>query len=308
MAAAYVELADGVLNAAEAMPEVASAVVVAVGGGAAAETGRCGSLVRSWRAAIEWLRTYPIVHRVIVRIVPGVAAVGLFYADLVFDVLLAVDLFATGNTIWGALTVTFISLQYVAAWLGVLLWLHAQFGIGCEWQESGSLGEFAGYSRATTLFLLFGFPLGPLLLDVVMFLEPLTLLHLLPSPRSVKKHGSWGESLPVPDAGLLRVLIPSYRATRILIEVTLEGLPQSVLQAYIFKRVVIDSVDSGVDVSRRLLIQSLVISLFNLLKVWVGVVYTAHAAEVGMVRYLLTQLRMGVGIPLDAMRRDALTE
>ena len=135
----YVELADGAISAVEAMPGVAGAVVLAVGG--AAETGRCGALVTSWRGMIERLRaSHPGVHRAAVRIVPGVAAAGLFYADLAFDVLLAIDLFATGNTVWGALTVTFISLQYLAAWLGVLLWLHAQFGIGCKWRHGQPRG------------------------------------------------------------------------------------------------------------------------------------------------------------------------
>ena len=46
-----------------------------------------------------------------------------------------------------------------------------------------------------------------------------------------------------------------------LVEVTLEGLPQSLLQAYIFKRVVVDGAASGVDVSVRLLVQSLCLSL-----------------------------------------------
>lgn len=66
-----------------------------------------------------------------------------------------------------------------------------------------------------TSFALFGLPLGPIVLDVLMFLEPLHLMCLLPCMQ-------------------LRYLLPAYRATRTLLEVTLEGLPQSVLQAYIF--------------------------------------------------------------------------
>jgi hypothetical protein len=50
-----------------------------------------------------------------------------------------------------------------------------------------------------------------------MFLEPLGMLWLIPSAQ-------------------LRYLLPAYKATRCLIEVTCEGLPQAVLQAYIFYR------------------------------------------------------------------------
>ncbi|EOD20734.1 hypothetical protein EMIHUDRAFT_229345 [Emiliania huxleyi CCMP1516] len=128
----------------------------------------------------------PAMHHGMTVILPGVFGAFLFYADLGFDVVLAIQLFETNHPIWGTLTVIFIAQQYVAVWLGVTFWLHAQFGIGCKC-ESGDK-TYTSVSLATTLFLCAGFPIGPLVLDVVMFLEPLGLLHLLPPPRNAKAY------------------------------------------------------------------------------------------------------------------------
>ena len=98
-----------------------------------------------------------------------------------------------------------------------------------------------------------------------------------------------------------------YRATRQLVEVALEGVPQSVLQAYIFKRVVVDGAEAGIEISVRLLVQSLVLSLLNLAKVWWEVLRSADAAGISVRTHLLSQLRMGVGLPLDALKKDAIT-
>merc|ERR1712185_240688 len=98
-----------------------------------------------------------------------------------------------------------------------------------------------------------------------MFLEPLTLLELLPNPES--KHIGGGSYAAKMGLGQLRLLLPSYRATRTIAEVLLEALPQSILQSYIFKRVVLDGAETGIDISQRLLVQSLTISLLNLVKV-----------------------------------------
>ena len=89
-------------------------------------------------------------------------------------------------------------------------------------------------------------------------------------------------------------------------EVALEGVPQSVLQAYIFKRVVVDGAEAGIEISVRLLVQSLVLSLLNLAKVWWEVLRSADAAGISVRTHLLSQLRMGVGLPLDALKKDAI--
>ena len=55
----------------------------------------------------------------------------LFYADCLFDVLLALHLFETGHPSWGSLIIAFITLQYITAWLSVLSWFHARYGFQC---------------------------------------------------------------------------------------------------------------------------------------------------------------------------------
>ena len=72
---------------------------------------------------------------------------------------------------------------------------------------------------------LIGFPLLPLILDVLMFLEPLTIL------------GSLRLCLPAPMAEELITLLPYYRRMRVVLEVLLEGIPQSCLELYIYIKV-----------------------------------------------------------------------
>ena len=64
-------------------------------------------------------------------------------------------------------------------------------------------------------YLYGGFPIGTLGLDVLMFLEPFGLLAVLPLPM-------W-----------LKTFVPSYKATRVICEVFIESLPQTLLQSYI---------------------------------------------------------------------------
>ena len=302
--AEYIELVDGVTAAPDVIIIAATAVA---GAGTANKPGEtragCCTLPLMLQDRVkelgnEWKDSRPITHRLVFRVAPGVLASVLFYADLAFDILLALQLFSTGNEVWGKLTITFIGLQYLVSWIGVLLWLRAQFGMGCVWDT-----EKHDYSCVTTLFLLLGFPLGPLLLDLLMFLEPLTLLEWLPNPQTEYDGMEYKQ---LPGLGQLRLLLPAYRATRTLVEVTLEGLPQSVLQAYIFKRVVIDGAATGVDISPRLLVQSLTLSLLNLAKVWLDVVGSAAAADISVPEHLRSQLRMGVGLPLDALKKNAI--
>jgi len=111
----------------------------------------------------------------------------------------------------------------------------------------------------------FGFPLLPLLLDVAMFLEPLTLT---PSLHHCLPHDMAEE--------LIRFL-PRYRRARVLLEVLLEGLPQSTLELFIFLRLHVFS-GYGVcadihrshfnyDIDRQVLERSLLLSAVALAKV-----------------------------------------
>ena len=75
-------------------------------------------------------------------------------------------------------------------------------------------------SLAQCVFMVFGFPLGVISLDILMFLEPFGLLALLPFPER------------------LRTFVPAYKATRLIAEVFVESLPQCLLQSFIYVRII----------------------------------------------------------------------
>ena len=209
----------------------------------------------------------------------------LFYADCLFDVLLALHLFETGHPSWGSLIIAFITLQYITVWLSVFSWFHARYGFQCCYYTLCSFVPLV-----TVAWLCFGFPLGLLVLDVVMLLEPLGLYRLLPNVRRVPFDQDLFGRLAL-DPGLLRLLLPPYRAMRTLVEASLQSLPQVLLQAYILKRVVLDGI---AEVSCGLLVQSLALSLLHLAMVGYGVVETAREADVSVTAHLRLQFRMGV--------------
>ena len=179
--------------------------------------------------------------------IAGVASLALFYADVGSDALLALELARTSNPIWAGLTLAFISLQYFAAYLGVLLYLRS---------------VYSAWSCTFVGFLLVGFPLGPLVLDVLMFLEPINLMCLLPS---------CGLLCLIPSSQL-HYLLPAYRSTRTLLEVTLESLPQSILQAYIYYRLATapEAAGSLSHFPIATLEVSLSLSFVSFLKAWIG--------------------------------------
>lgn len=157
-----------------------------------------------------WLALHPHLARWLVTMPLGVAAIVLFYADMVADVAVVRSLYATQNVAWAMESVAFVAAQYLACYSMVLVY--------CVRIDGG------GWRRRTLLFAFFGYPLGPIILDALMFLEPLTLLPELP------------RCLPAPLAHELATLLPRYRRARVLVEVILEGIPQSVLELYIFLR------------------------------------------------------------------------
>lgn len=140
----------------------------------------------------------------------------------------------------------------------------------------------------------------PLALDLIMFLEPLGLLWLVPSTQ-------------------LHALVPAYMGTRTLLEVNFEGLPQSVLQIYIFARVMSGDATAaggtldGVD--QTVLIRSLTLSLLGFSKVWFenymtakNRSYLADDCLTGMRTYLQDQLQMGAGLPMNAIESGQTTK
>ena len=126
----------------------------------------------------------------------GLATVAIYFADIYSDIQVMLLLYRTNNLIWATEAAFFLVAQYVAVYLRVLAYLNGTFG-AASWQH-----------RA---FLVFGLPVGVLLLDLLMFLEPFGLLAILPLPETLKQ------------------FIPAYKATRIIAEVTIESMPQVVI-------------------------------------------------------------------------------
>ena len=105
-----------------------------------------------------------------------------------------------------------------------------------------------------------------------MFLEPFGLLTVLPFP-------AW-----------MRQFIPAYKATRVIAEVVIESLPQSILQAYIYVIVIRHCGDyalpgavclpreAAMMESLETLPKSILISTLATLKTWVELVFGARAA------------------------------
>lgn len=92
----------------------------------------------------------------------------------------------TRNYVWAFLGISLLVLQFVVVYFRVLPYVHANFG---------------ATSPLYLTFLFVGFPIGLLLLDMLMFLEPFGLLAVLPFPQWLKQ------------------FVPAYKATRIIAEV-----------------------------------------------------------------------------------------
>ena len=81
-------------------------------------------------------------------------------------------LFAADKWTFAVIATSLLVLQYVAVYLRVLPYLRSTFGrSSCIYQ----------------LFLYFGFPIGMILLDVLMFLEPFGLLPVVPLPERMRQ-------------------------------------------------------------------------------------------------------------------------
>jgi len=113
----------------------------------------------------------------------------------------------------------------------------------------------------------------------------------------------------------LETFLPTYKATRVIVEVVAESTPQSLLQAYIFVRVMagvgVDQLAEHVAIMEEasILPISIAISALNLLKVWAELLLGARTAGVPMQAWLLQIWEMGAGkLPLDAIRRGTIKE
>ena len=226
------------------------------------------------------------------------ASIWLTFADVTFDALVALSLMQAGRPQLAMITLGCIGAQYFASWLAVLLWMWSQFGVGCEWTRNRGV-----YSRGTACFAALGLPLGPLLLDLCLFLEPLLLL-VLPRQRTLGKS-------PILDAGQLRPLLPPYRSTRLVLATLLESLPQAVFQAYLYKSLFLDEGFQGFSapsIPQETLAISLALSLLSVARLLAALGLVACDAGVNLFTALRAAMGMDLTMPLDALRRDAIDE
>ena len=212
----------------------------------------------------------------------GLVTIAVYFADVVSDVQVALLLMRAGAIGWSDAAFVLLLGQFVAVYLRVLPYFGATFGAS---------------SIRYRVFLLLGFPFGIVLLDVLMFLEPFGLLAVLPLPMWLKQ------------------FIPAYKATRIIAEVTLESLPQCLLQSYIFV-VVQRSVAAGtagpaaraIHPFASLLPKSICISTVAMVKIWLELVQTSRQAGMSVRARFVQLWHVGAGLPLDALKKGAIAE
>uniref|UniRef100_A0A7S2DER8 Uncharacterized protein n=1 Tax=Haptolina brevifila TaxID=156173 RepID=A0A7S2DER8_9EUKA len=245
---------------------------------------------RSWKSASCYSRCmHSSLWAVFTRSLNGLLVVWLYFMDVISDIEVMMLLFSSGYFIYGLIAASLLFIQFVAVYLRVLPYLRATFG-RASWLHQ--------------LFLYLGLPMGMILLDLLMFLEPFGLLPIV----------------PLPDR--MRQFIPAYKATRIIAEVMLESLPQCLLQSYIFVTVMshlqhhTESVDevrlinSAVEGATfaDVLPRSIVISVLAMLKTWIELVYSAREAGISVRTKVVQLWNVGHGLPLDALKRGAIFE
>ena len=102
----------------------------------------------------------------------GFISVFMFFADVASDIAVIVLLWDTGNYLWAIEALVFVVGQFVVMYVRTLPYMHNTFGSN---------------SCITIGFTYLGFPLGLLVLDFLMLLEPFGLLPVLPLPTWLKQ-------------------------------------------------------------------------------------------------------------------------
>ncbi len=214
--------------------------------------------------------------------VNGLATVAIYFADIISDVQVLMLLLRTGNTVWAVEAGCLLVLQYVAVYLRVLPYLQTTFGAG---------------SALYRTFLLAGFPFGLLALDCLMFLEPFGLLAVLPLPQWLKQ------------------FVPAYKATRVIAEVTIESMPQCLLQSYILvvvERRVATGTAQAADLAMlpfaSVLPKSITISTVAMLRIWIELVRESRQAGLSVRAKAARLWNVGEGLPLDALQKGSIVD
>eukprot|EP00505_MAST-04D_sp_SCG-Rhode-Island_P005940 Stramenopile-MAST_4_protein_5940 len=158
-----------------------------------------------------WKERHPCMVE-LVGVLLGGLSLGLYFFDVVTDVLLTKTFFQYGHPGWGWMTVTFVAVPYLVAAVGVFNYYLGANSV--RWEND----EGAQNRRKRVVFLLF--PLWmpacaamPLAFDVLMPFNFIVGAHLSDS---------------------LSNFLVQYEATRVLAETILESIPQMLLQIFIF--------------------------------------------------------------------------
>ena len=113
----------------------------------------------------------------------------------------------------------------------------------------------------------------------------------------------------------LRQFLPAYKATRVIAEILIESLPQSILQGFIYVCVVKHSeAGTASPPELRMLPEvalmptSILISTMASLKTWMELVQAAREAGLSVVDKAVQLWNVGAGMPLDALKKDAIVE
>lgn len=197
------------------------------------------------------------------RSLNGLVTVWLYFADVISDIQVMFLLHKAGRLYYASVAAALLVLQFIVVWQRVLPYLRTTFG------RDSLIHRF---------FLWFGFPLGMIGLDMLMFLEPFGLLPIVPLPER------------------MRQFIPAYKSTRIVAEVLIESLPQCLLQSYIFVTVMSHAAAGVASPSELLLLRasidgstfihilprSIAISTITTLKAFIEMVLSAREAGISV--------------------------
>ena len=102
----------------------------------------------------------------------GFVSVFFFFADVVSDIAVIVLLYATENYEWALMAAAALAAQFFVMYMRCLPYLRSTFGAD---------------SCLTRTFTYIGLPIGLLVLDILMLLEPFGLLTVLPLPIWLKQ-------------------------------------------------------------------------------------------------------------------------
>ena len=200
----------------------------------------------------------------------------LFAWDIISDILVITTLLSAGHTIWGSLMITFVCLPYAA------MACAAVFGFLKAADESGTPFSEAGLGLQLCLMICCIIPVGSIVFAFAVVYFVMSDLFLMICPI-----------IPNTDQYTFR-----YRATRKLLEVTVESFPATILQTYM-------AAVGFSDVSTPLLLASLAGSILSFIMQLVSVYETSRDYNMTMRGFVALRLYQ---LTASGVIRPAYTE